>query len=211
MQKLVKHVLYTFLAITAITALVTISGICYAWYKSPAEELPYLKWLISSVLIEIAGVIFLLAKNGMKYLPEVVTHKTKEDTQQFMEEFILSGSSAVIVTNRASWLINNDKLIAKLNGKISGGVNIEFITPQPLSDAVISKLKGAKFQVTNEETTPETRFTLINANRSGAEKLAIARGTHPNHEITIFDANTGPHILGMAKEIIRKSKGAASA
>jgi len=36
--------------------------------------------------------------------------------------------------------------------------------------------------------------------------LAIARGSHPDHEITIFDNNSGPQIVAMAKDIIRKSK-----
>ncbi len=67
-------------------------------------------------------------------------------------------------------------------------------------------MKGASFIVTNENTLPEARFTLVNGDRSGAEKLAIARGVHPDHVITIFDNNSGPQIIAMAKDIIRKSK-----
>jgi hypothetical protein len=47
---------------------------------------------------------------------------------------------------------------------------------------------------------------LVNAGRSGAERLAIARGTHPNHEITIFDNSSGPQIIALAKDIIRRTK-----
>ena len=68
------------------------------------------------------------------------------------------------------------------------------------------KLNGASFIVTKESVSPEARFTLVNGDRSGAEKLAIARGVHPDHEITIFDNNSGPQIIAMAKDIIRKSK-----
>ena len=41
---------------------------------------------------------------------------------------------------------------------------------------------------------------------AGGETLAIARGTHPAHEITVFDANAGPQMIAMAKDIIRKCK-----
>ncbi len=51
----------------------------------------------------------------------------------------------------------------------------------------------------------------MNGDRSGAEKLAIARGVHPEHEITIFDSNSGPQIIAMAKDIIRKSRALAHA
>jgi hypothetical protein len=67
------------------------------------------------------------------------------------------------------------------------------------------------FYTTGEDSPPEARFTLVNGHRSGAEKLAIARGGHPEHEITIFDNNSGPQIIAMAKDIIRKSKALAHA
>ena len=63
-----------------------------------------------------------------------------------------------------------------------------------------------KFYVTKEKNPPESRFTLVDGHRSGAERLAIARGGHPEHEITTFDNNSGPQIIAMAKDIIRKSK-----
>ena len=53
--------------------------------------------------------------------------------------------------------------------------------------------------------------TLINSNRSGSERLAIAKGIYPEHEITIFDSYSGPQIIGMAKDIIRKSERIANA
>jgi hypothetical protein len=153
----------------------------------------------------------MLAKKGMKYLPDSQTDKKLEDTLKFMENFILMGTSATIVSNRVSWLSGDPKLISVLQSKIESGKRIEIITPKDVGESLKSKLEGASFTVTNEELSPEARFTLINGDRSGAEKLAIARGVHPEHEITIFDNNSGPQIIAMAKDIIRKSKGMADA
>ena len=70
---------------------------------------------------------------------------------------------------------------------------------------------GVRFIVTGESQSPEARFTLIDPDRSGAARLAIAKGGHPNHEITVFDSSSGPQLIGMAKDIVRKSKEIASA
>ena len=88
MQKLVKHTLYLFLWITGITALITLIGIGYLWFFSESTELPHLEWLIGAVVLEIVAVIVILAKNGLKYLPETRTDKVPADTLDFMQEFI---------------------------------------------------------------------------------------------------------------------------
>ncbi|EJR0962092.1 TPA: hypothetical protein NJ348_004476 [Vibrio parahaemolyticus] len=206
MQKLVKHTLYLFLCITGLTAAMTLAGIGYAWFFSEAKELPHLEWLIGSVIIEVVAVILMLAKKGLKYLPDTQTDKEPKDTLKFMESFISTGTSATVVSNRVSWLAGDDKLISILQSKIEKGTRIEIITPNEVPEVLREKLNGASFIVTRENVSPEARFTLVNGDRSGAEKLAIARGVHPDHEITIFDNNSGPQIIAMAKDIIRKSK-----
>ncbi|HIW06345.1 MAG TPA: hypothetical protein H9889_03340 [Candidatus Ignatzschineria merdigallinarum] len=210
MQKLIKHTLYLFLIIMGITALITLFGIIYIW-SHEGTKLLYLEWLIGAIIIEIAAVIFIIAKKGVKYLPDVQINKTNKETLNFMTSFISTGSSATIVSNRVSWLANNDKLITILQKKIQEGIRIEIITPKAVSQKLQDNLRGATFIVTKEISPPESRFTLINGERSGSEKLAIARGAHPQHEITIFDSNSGPQIIAMAKDIIRKSKELAHA
>ncbi|WP_347990122.1 hypothetical protein [Methylomonas sp. AM2-LC] len=211
MQSLVKHTLYLFLWITGLTAAMTLAGIGYVWFFPDAKELPHLEWLIGSVIVEIITVILMLAKKGMKYLPDTQTDKVPKDTLKFMQDFISTGTSATVVSNRVSWLAGNDNLISILRSKIENGTRIEIITPREVSEALKENLNGASFIVTNESTSPEARFTLVNGDRSGAEKLAIARGVHPDHEITIFDNDSGPQIIAMAKDIIRKSKELANA
>lgn len=211
MQNLVKHTLYLFLWITGLTAIMTLAGIGYAWFLSEVKELQYLEWLIGSVIVEIVAVIIMLAKKGLKYLPDTQTDKEPKDTLKFMETFISTGTSATVVSNRVSWLVGDDKLISILRSKIEEGTRIEIITPNEVPETLRKELNGASFIVTKETSSPEARFTLVNGDRSGAEKLAIARGVHPDHEITIFDNNSGPQIIAMAKDIIRKSKELANA
>lgn len=206
MQNLVKHALYLFLWITGLTAAMALAGIGYTWFFSEAKELSHLAWLIGSVITEVVVVILMLAKKGMKYLPDTKTDKEPKDTLKFMENFISMGTSATVVSNRVSWLVGDDKLISILQFKIERGTRIEIITPSAVPEVLREKLKGASFIITKEKVSPEARFTLVNGDRSGAEKLAIARGVHPDHEITIFDNNSGPQIIAMAKDIIRKSK-----
>lgn len=207
MLKAIKSTLYMFIVITGLTAIVTLIAIGMIWFSPNYTEPPYLKWMIGAVILEIFAVVSLLAKKGLKYLPETVTDKERSETLKFMEHFISIGTSATIVSNRVSWLSTNQQLIDTLMKKIELGTKIEIITPKPVSDELRKTLNGATFIVTNEQFPPEARFTLVNADRSGAEKLAIARGVHPEHEITIFDNNSGPQIIAMAKDIIRKSRG----
>lgn len=206
MQKLVKHTLYLFLIITGLTAAITLAGIGYVWFFSDKIELPHLELLIGSVIVEVIAVILMLAKKGLKYLPDTQTDKEPKDTLKFMEDFISTGTSATVVSNRVSWLLGNQTLIDILQKKIDGGTRIEIITPSDTPQSLKENLNGASFIVTNEDVSPEARFTLVNGDRSGAERLAIARGVHPDHEITIFDNNSGPQIIAMAKDIIRKSR-----
>ncbi|AUQ75282.1 hypothetical protein [Phaeobacter piscinae] len=206
MQSIIKLALQLFLAITCATSLLTLAGVGYVWFIPDASSLPYLEYLLSAVIIEIVGSVIILAKRGLKYLPETQTDKDPVATLRFMKSFISKGTSATIVSNRVSWLAGDSDLISTLHAKIASGTRIEIITPSQVSENLKEKLSGATFVVTNEALSPEARFTLINGDRSGAEKLAIARGVHPEHEITIFDNNSGPQIIAMAKDIIRKSK-----
>lgn len=209
MQKLIKIGLYIFYGIFVTTALLTVLGMGYLWFgNKQTKDLPYLSWLASTLLAEVIGVIIAFVKRGVHYLPEVKTNKNSGETNKFMGEFIAHGSTVTIVSNRLAWLTSAPDVHQEIIERASQGVRFEIITATdvdagqrlPLQDA------GVQFYVTGPTHIPEARFTLINGGRSGAERLAIARGTHPNHEITIFDTNSGPQIIGLAKDIIKKSK-----
>ena len=152
MQSLVKYTLYLFLIITALTAVITLAGIVYVWFFSEKTELPHLELLIGSVIVEVIAVILMLAKKGLKYLPDTQTDKKPEDTLRFMEDFISTGTSATVVSNRVSWLSENQSLIDILQKKIESGTRIEIITPTEVSQTLKGNLNGASFIVTGEDT-----------------------------------------------------------
>lgn len=217
MQRILKHAIYLFLVIFAVTAFITLGALIYLWSislpGSEVKELPYLRWLLSIVIAEVVGVVLLFAKKGLKYLPEVEINKNEKETLEFMKKFINSGSSVAIVSNRVAWLRKSDPIKDSITEMARKGTLLEIITPFEVAQDIKVPLEeaGVRFYVTKEDLPPEARFTLVDGHRSGAEKLAIARGGHPEHEITIFDNNSGPQIIALAKDIIRKSKELANA
>jgi hypothetical protein len=216
-QKILKHAIYLLLTIFGITAFASIGALVYLWSQSGTEqgikELPYLRWLLTTVIAEVVVVVILFVQKGMKYLPEVEINKEESKTLEFMRNFISSGSSVTVVSNRVAWLRKSDPIKEAITAMAGNGTLLEIITPSEVDADIKEALleAGVKFYVTNEKSPPEARFTLVDGHRSGAERLAIARGGHPEHEITTFDNNSGPQIIAMAKDIIRKSKELADA
>jgi hypothetical protein len=209
MHSVVRFTLWILTAVFALTSILAIGGVVYLWfYAEDGRQLPYLGWLLTLTVAEIAGLSILIAKKGLAYLPTVLSNKGPNDTEEFMSAFLGSGSSATIVSNRLSWLTSSQSLQTRLQQLARSGVSIEIIMTNEMMPSVRKPLEdaGVKFFVTGEDTPPESRFTLINANRAGSQKLAIARGVHPNHEITIFDTTSGPQIIAMAQDIITKCK-----
>lgn len=203
MQRIIHICIYTLLMITWITAVVTILGLLKLWMDPDATDLPYLGWLVTAVILEAVGMIFVITKKGLKYFPKVHHNKSEEDTIQFMNKFISSGTSAIIVSNRASWM-DTREFLEILHARCKKDVLFKIITAQDLPDSLKAKLpsNNIEYYVT-KLLPPESRFTLLNSNRTGAERLAIARGTHPDHEISVFDSNSGPQVIAMAKDIVR--------
>lgn len=193
-----------------------LAGLAYLWFFPDAaskSDLPYLGFLIVALISEVIVVIIIMARKGMKYLPHVETHQRGIETYNFMRDFVASGSTVQIVSSRFVWIKNSPEFVEAVKNKSRDGTLVEIITPQTVEAEIRSPLEetGVQFFITRDISPPEARFTLINGNRSGAEKLAIARGSHPDHEITVFDNNSGPQIIGMARDIIRKSKELANA
>ena len=217
MQRFLTRVLYAFFFVFIVTALLPLVGIGYTWFLifsgKPAPELPYLNYLFTAIIIEIIAFIIAYGRKGIKYLPSTEINKTAEDTCAFMERFLQTGSTATIVSNRVAWLSKSEKLRKCIADSARDGTSYEIITPNSIPSDIRNPLEqaGVKFYVTNDDVPPDARFTLLNANRGSAEKLAIARGMHPEHEILVFDNNSGPQIISLAKDIIRKSKDKANA
>lgn len=214
MQLLFKRTYYTILVVFALSAVLCIGGVVYTWTiadRTPEGDfanLPYLNVLFGSIIVEAIAVVIIVARKGIKYLPDVETNKSEDETFAFMRSYVSNGTSTTIVSNRASILTRSKDFLELVQQEARAGKRFEVITPSAIDFAVRHPLEqaGVLFVVTGEQSPPEARFTLINADRAGAERLAIAKGTHPDHEITTFDANSGPQMIAMAKDIVRKSK-----
>src|ERR1700690_3001437 len=207
MLKIVRLTLYVFIGIVTATAALVIAGLAYLWFftsGTPRPELPYLGGLVAALILEVIAVVLTLARKGFRYLPSVEHHKEESETLSFLKRFISGGSTVQIVSSRIAWIKNSPELLQEVERLARNGTRVEVITPATVAEDILKPLSeaGVYFYKTNEEVAPEARFTLINGNRSGAERLAIARGSHPDHEVTIFDNNSGPQIIGMAKDII---------
>ena len=214
MQNAIKTTYYIILFVFAASAVLCLSGVTYIWFLQPKggtakiSDLPYLSVLFSSLIIEAIGVVFLFVKRGMKYLPDIETNNNESQTFAFMCGYVKGGTTVTIVSNRLSLLTRSAEFFRAVQAGARDGQRFEIVTPKPVADKVRIPLEevGVQFIVTNESSPPEARFTLVNADRAGDERLAIAKGTHPDHEITIFDSNSGPQMIAMARDIIRKSK-----
>src|SRR5262249_7627333 len=123
-----------------------------------------------------------------------------------MSELISRASSAAIVSNRASWLQRSSEFVEALSARARAGGNIEIFTRVPVDQALASQLAatGVQLHTAASSEPPKARFTLINADRSGAEQLAIATGVHPEHEVLVFDSRSGPQIIALAKDITNR-------
>src|ERR1700683_2445586 len=208
MLTVLRLILWLFVIVFGLPALLTLSGVVYLWFINPQAQMPYLRWLLSLTIAEAVGAVVVLGKRGIYYLPDVRNDRDRDATFEFMKDFISHGSSVTIVSNRLAWLLDAPHVQDKIVELAQKGTQFEILTVRALEEKLKNKLRvaGVRLFIMNEESVPQARFTLVNADRSGAEKLAIARGTHPNHEITIFDNSSGPQIIGLAKDIVRKSK-----
>ena len=125
-----------------------------------------------------------------------------------MTRFIAQGSTIQIVSNRLAWFKKTPAFAEVLKRTVTNGGLVDVVIPGEVDEDIRKPLEeaGVKFFVTGEDVPPKARFTLINGNRGGAERLAIARGAYPDLEVTVFDSNSCPQMIAMAKDIIRKSK-----
>src|SRR5688572_19242368 len=110
MQNAIKTTYYIILIVFAASAVLCLSGVTYIWFLQPKgstaniSDLPYLSVLFSSLIIEAIAVVFLFAKRGMKYLPEIETNKKESQTFAFMCDYVKGGTTVTIVSNRLSLL-----------------------------------------------------------------------------------------------------------
>lgn len=209
MQQLVRRSANAFLLITIVTALFALVGLAIQWYLGDEVELPFLRWLLSAVLFEIVAITFAFTKRGMRYIPRIVNAKTETASLEVMSELVSTASSVAIYSNRASYLANSIEFQDALVTAALRGAKVELIirsigSQQELLHDLV-KRNVVVLLVSNDDI-PFARFTLVNEHRTSGERLAIARGSYPAHDITIYDHESGPQVVALARELVRHAR-----
>lgn len=195
----------------ALTALLVLAGLTRLWFVDPTASMPYLNKLVVTLIVEAIASAFVLFRHGMRYRP---TTKNCEDTsafEKFFADFVMNASTVQILTNRLSWVSNSSRMQSLLCDLAKKNRNVQIVTNQKVD--IAPKLIDAGVRIwtmPDGSPAPEARFTLINGDRAGAERLAIAVGTFPEHTVYMFDNNSGPHIVALAKDAFAHASRSAS-
>lgn len=204
MERISKILWNMVVFVFGITALLTICGIGYLWFVNPTVELPYLETLFVILIVEIIGVCLIVLKSSISFMPKTKIYKEPKDVNEFLLNFAMRGSSVEFVSNRASWISSDEELKSQLISKVQGGSKVTILSPiKPMGSDELEK-QGIDFiNSFSNNYTPNARFTLINSSRQGAEELAIAVGSFPEHKVYVFNGQNSPYIIAMAKDIVK--------
>ena len=179
-----------------------IAGLVLMWKATIAGhdlQLPYFGWLGTVLVIKIIGVYFIILRNALKYSPSVKTFKDNEACICHLYSMWKQASTVTIVTKRAMWL-HDDKVVKWINELTNRGVKFEILVSEGCE--IIQGRLPLAIVACNNSKDPMTRFTLINRGRTGAEIVLVAKGSYPDHEVIEYTSTNGPHVIGMAKEIV---------
>lgn len=207
MERISKAIWIITLIVFALTSFLTLAGLVYVWFINRDASLPYLDMLFTSLIVEIIGVCVLVLKTSANFAPKTKTYKSKDEVNEFLKNFALSGSSVEFVSNRATWLTNDKSLQDSLIEKSLEGNYVSILTNYEPQNCENLKNSGVEFiNNISASYTPNARFTLINSARQGAEEVAISVGNFPNHKVYTFNGQNSPYIIAMAKDIIALMK-----
>jgi hypothetical protein len=160
MQNAIKTTYYVILWVFGASAALCLAGVVYIWFLQPADttiklvDLPYLKILFGSPIVEAIGVVFLFVKRGMKYLPDTETNKDEAQTFRFMCEYIKQGTTVTIVSNRLSLLTQSPEFFQHVEKEARKGKRVEVITPKPIAESVRKPLESVGVHLLSRTKPP---------------------------------------------------------
>ena len=204
MVKFVDSIMNVFIAIFSFTALLTIAGVVLSW--AIKEDLPYLKVLVNTFLLQSAGVVIYAVKKGFSSSAKSLNFNKNADVVKYMNSFIKRGENATIVSSSLSWLKNNSELINYINEK---NMDVEIITDKEAPGKLKKQLKNVTFiNYDNMGHNPQARFTLINRNNDnrGSTLLVVGQGDKNNHKITEFSYQKNPQVISLALDFVEMSR-----
>jgi hypothetical protein len=178
-------------------------------WSDPEKTFPFLNYLVITCLGQIVLVVIGFAKKGMSFYPKTVIAKSEVDALKLMARMIANSSHATIYSNRAAYLSEQAWFVDTLINAASRRTRIHLLVRDPgVDQQILTRLRdaGVEIVLTQGDNAPWARFTLVDEHRSSAESLAIARGTYPSHEITVFDHDSGPQVISLAKEVLAQAR-----
>lgn len=185
---LVTFVVATTLAFLSLLAIVPI-------------EQPIKGTLWGLCITQVVGLVLRWQKGG--FLPRTEKHfRDPKKINPYLNRFISGGSDIVIFSNTFSWV--NKELQGILRAKADGGQSVTLYAPK--ANKKINYLER-NFGVTvinysSLKIMPRVRFTLLDRNRAGAERLAIGQGDPTNFRISEFTSGRDPQVVAMASMLV---------
>lgn len=187
--------------------LVVIIGVTFGFWVS--QEDPSFNSILPALLAEVVGFFVWHIKNASSLLPQRVIYKNDNKIHKLMTDFIKRGSTICIMSNRMSWLAQADivyEVLKEKSKKDNCKIEIFIAATEDIPHEAELHEAGVKIYRLKDVDNQRVRFTLINGDRAGAAELAIASGTVPLHEISVFNMKSGPQIIELAKNLVDKAR-----
>jgi len=181
--------LLTFLASTVLSFLALLSIVTI--------EQPYKGTLWSICIVQVLGLVLAWARGGRleKHFSNPI------EVNKYLLTFIQGGSDIVIFSNTFAWL--DDKIEHILRQKSSAGHSVVLYAPQ--LNEKLNRLQGTGIAVRVYKSlnlVPRVRFTLLDRNRAGSERLAVGQGDPSDFRVSQFRASHDPQVVAMASMIV---------
>ena len=196
-----------------VSVFLLINILCYCYYsKDNSDFIPYTLKNYRLLVIPVMSffcVYFPINKMIKNHIPEDICCKNRKEIYNFMEQFISTSTSRVtIVSNSLNWLneLEAKNVKYEIFKKINAGIQIEIIVSD-IQANLENELKSHHALIYKRELRPMSRFTVINSSKPNAAKLAIAKGSIPNHMISVYTYNDNSHIIDLALDMICQTKG----
>lgn len=192
--------------ITAL-CLVGVIGLLINWIFFPDKELPFLNWILVSVIAPIAGVFVLIAKgkiNLSEYEGAEQKHfKTDEDRTENTISFLSDARKIDILSSKISWISANQEIQNLLKQKAKSGGDITIYLEKMNETA--KQLQDANVKIRTyhpKKITPKTRFIMLNRGTAGQQALLLNSGTDGKYFSLKYCEPTSNLIIGFANDVL---------
>ncbi len=148
--------------------------------------------IVAGVPLAGASVGLLISLNNA---PEITLCTSEADIKKFMRNFISAGSTAHIASFGLSWVRADNTMKEFLTQYVREGKHMTILAAGPTELTRDLDAQGITMLLYPKDVEDVPRFTIINMNRRGAERVAVAREGLPNHWIDIYSVKHHPQVI----------------